>query len=319
MAQSEAPDYPAPVPPARAALARQAPPAGAALALLHRLPLHALSRAAGRAAAWTLPGPLRAPACRAFARAVGADLSEVRDPLASFPSLQAFFTRALAEGVRPLDPDPAALLAPCDGAWGEAGRIEAGRLVQAKGERYALAALLGDAATAERFEGGDFATFYLAPRDYHRFHTPCAARVQRAVHLPGTLWPVNRIGVEGVPGVFAANERIVAFFRRPGSGEDDFAIAAVGATLVGKVRLRFDTLVSQTGRREPLWRDYTEPPRLARGEEWGHFEFGSTLVLAAAPGALRVDPAPPGSPLRLGTRIGAVALQPLASAREAIS
>jgi len=307
-AHAATPDRDAPaVAPQRAAFGH-----AALLGLLRRLPLHALSRAAGRAAAWRLPSPLRAAACRAFARAVGADLSEVRDPLDSFDSLQAFFTRALAPGARPVDPAPEALVAPCDGAWGEAGRIEAGRLVQVKGQTYSLADLLGDAAVAERFEGGDFATFYLSPRDYHRFHLPCAARVRRAVYLPGSLWPVNAVGLRGVPGLFAGNERICAFFELDDGGDagEQLAIAAVGATLVGKIRLRFDALSTNEGGGQAVWREYPDPPRFAKGEEWGHFEFGSTLVLAAAPGALAIEAAPAGAPLRLGERIGSLLSRP---------
>jgi phosphatidylserine decarboxylase len=275
------------------------------LGALRRLPVHALSRAAGRAAGLSLPEPLRAPAWRAFARAAGADLSEVRDPLASFASLQDFFTRALRADARPVDPDPAALVAPCDGSWGESGTIADGLLLQLKGRPYSLAALLGDDAAAKAFEGGWFVTFYLAPRDYHRFHAPCDAFVSRAVHIPGSLWPVNRIGLEGVPGLFAENERICAFLRlRARDARESLAIAAVGATLVGKVHVDFDTLTTNTRDRAPRWRHYDPPPRLAKGREWGRFEFGSTLVLAAAPAALELAPQPPGTPLRLGTRIG---------------
>jgi phosphatidylserine decarboxylase len=274
------------------------------LGALRRLPVHALSRAAGRAASLRLPAPLRAPACRAFARAVGADLAEVRDPLDSFASLQDFFTRALRDGARAIDPDPAALVAPCDGSWGEAGRIEDGRLLQIKGRPYSLAALLGDEAAAKSFERGWFATFYLAPRDYHRFHAPCDGYVARAVYLPGSLWPVNRIGLEGVPGVFAENERICAFVRRADDPREALALVAVGATMVGKVRVEFDTLTTNTGDRAPRWRHYAPPRRLAKGAEWGRFEFGSTVVLAAAPSTLELTARPPGSRLRLGERIG---------------
>jgi phosphatidylserine decarboxylase len=300
VAQDGPADYPPRVPTAL--------PGALVLGALRRLPVHALSRAAGRAAAWRLPTPLRAPACRAFARAVGADLAEVRDPLASFASLQEFFTRALREGSRPIDADPAALVAPCDGSWGEAGRIAEGRLLQVKGRPYSLAALLGDDTCAKAFEGGWFATFYLSPRDYHRFHAPCDAFVSRAVHLPGSLWPVNPIGLEGVPNLFAENERIAAFARlHAQEAHDSLALVAVGATLVGKVHINFDTLTTNTRDRTPRWRHYDPPPRLVKGAEWGRFEFGSTLVLAAAPGALALDPEPAGTPLRLGARIGTLA------------
>jgi phosphatidylserine decarboxylase len=282
------------------------PPTGAlVLDALRHLPIHALSRAAGRAASVRLPAPLRAPACRAFARAVGADLAEVRDPLDSFASLQDFVTRALRADARSIDVDPAALVAPCDGSWGASGRIADGALLQVKGRPYSLAALLGDEAAAKSLEGGWYATFYLAPRDYHRFHAPCDGFVSRAVYLPGSLWPVNSIGLANVPNLFAENERICAFVRLPASpARESLALVAVGATLVGKVHVTFDTLTTNTRDRAPRWQHYDTPPRLVKGGEWGRFEFGSTLVLAAAPGALELAPQPPGSRLRLGERIG---------------
>jgi phosphatidylserine decarboxylase len=300
VAQDDRADYSARVPSPQ--------PAALVLGALRRLPVHALSRAVGRAASIRLPAALRAPACRAFARAVGADLAEVRDPLDSFGSLQDFFTRALRPGARAVDPDPAAFVAPCDGRWGASGRVADGALLQVKGRPYSLAALLGDEAAAKAFEGGWFATLYLAPRDYHRFHAPCDGLVSRAVYLPGTLWPVNAIGVANVPNLFAENERIAAFVRRRASDErESLALVAVGATLVGKVHVTFDTLTTNTRDRAVLWRHYDAPPRLVKGAEWGRFEFGSTIVLAAAPGALELAPRPPGARLRLGERIGTLA------------
>lgn len=280
-----------------------------AVAVLRALPTHALSRAAGWLAARRLPGPLREPAVRAFGRAVGVDFDEIADPLPSFESLQAFFTRRLRDGVRPLDADPAAVLSPCDGAWGAAGTIARGQLLQVKGRTYDLAALLGDPAAAPRYEGGAFATLYLSPRDYHRFHAPCAAWVRRATHLPGALWPVNRIGVEGIDGLFAVNERICAFMSVAGAAED-LCLVAVGATLVGKVRLTFDDLTTNRRRAAPETRRYGDRVALARGEEWGRFEFGSTIVLVAAPDLLTLDVQPPGTPVRLGARIGTLRAAP---------
>ena len=278
------------------------------MAVLRLLPVHALSRLVGRLVSIRLPVSLRAPTCRGFARLFGADLSEVADPLDSFESIQSFFVRRLRPGCRPIDPARDAFVSPCDGAWGEAGIVENGQLLQVKGSPYALADLLGDADAARAFEGGWFATLYLAPRDYHRFHTPCDVDVRRAVHLPGSLWPVNRIGLEGVPGLFAENERIVAFFER--AGAEFLAIAAVGATNVGKVHVGFDSLSTNVGDVPPTWKRYDTPPTLAKGDEWGRFEFGSTLVLAARPGALTLDAQPVGTPLRLGTRIGTLGVAP---------
>jgi phosphatidylserine decarboxylase len=271
---------------------------------LRLVPRGLLSRAAGWFASLRWPGPLQRCQIRAFARTFGIDLAEVAEPLSSFGSLQAFFTRALPPGARPLDPDPAALLAPCDGAWGTAGAIRGGLLLQLKGESYSLAALLASEADAQIYEGGEYATFYLAPRDYHRFHAPADVSIERANHVPGTLWPVNRAGLAGVPGLFAKNERICAHARAP-SGR--LCLVAIGAMLVGRVRLAFDpALVTQSGRAVAEHRYAGAEPRLARGAEWGRFEFGSTLVLLLAAGTGSLVPAPPGSPVRLGRRIGAL-------------
>ena len=277
------------------------------LQALARLPVNALSRGVGHLASLPLPTVVLRLVIRSFARAVGVDWSEVRDPVTSFRSLQDFFTRALIEGVRPIDPADHALVSPCDGAWGAAGEVEAGRLLQIKGRPYSLGALLGDDDEAKPFEGGSYATLYLSPRDYHRFHVPCDCRVLRALHLPGTLWPVNRIGVEGVDALFAQNERICIWLEptaRPGT---HLVLVAVGATLVGKVRTVFDpsltTNLPGTGRSE---RRYAPAPSFAKGEELGRFEFGSTLVLATSPELGRLQARRPGAPVRLGTRIGSL-------------
>lgn len=284
------------------------PPLRAALAALHLVPKALLSRAVGHVASWTLPPSIARHAIRAVGRAVGVDFSEMRDPIDAFPTLQAFFTRALAPGVRPVDPAPEAVVSPCDGAFGACGRIQSGSLLQIKGRPYSLAALLGDARDAAAFEGGDYATLYLAPRDYHRFHAPCALRATRLRYLPGALFPVNRLGVEGIDALFARNERLCAFFALEGAAaSESICIVAVGATVVGKVRVVFDDLTTNVPGAGPATRAYgAHGPRIAKGEEWGRFELGSTLVLVAAPGSVALAPRPAGARARLGERIGAL-------------
>lgn len=274
---------------------------------LRLLPRNMLSRLAGWVASRPIPRVLRAGVVSAFGRHFGVDFDEVRDPLDSFESIQAFFTRELAEGVRPVDPAADAFVSPCDGSWGATGRVEAGQLLQVKGRPYSLTALLGDEELAKRLEGGSYATLYLSPRDYHRFHAPCRARVVEARYLPGTLWPVNRIGVEGVSGVFAENERVSTAMTLDERDEKLLCIVAVGALNVGKVKVRFDDLETNTGGGAVHRRYGALGPWLEKGEEWGRFEFGSTLVVVAAPGLVELDVRPPGSPLRLGRRIGTLA------------
>jgi len=294
------------------------------------LPRNAISRLAGGFVSLRLPAPLQRAQIRSFARTFGIDLDEVRDPIESFACLQDFFVRELKEGVRPIDDAADAFVSPCDGAWGEAGRVEEGRLIQVKGRPYSLAALLGDEGEAKHYEGGIFATFYLSPRDYHRFHAPCAARVTRLRYLPGSLWPVNRAGVQGIDSLFAQNERICAFMapligagggasRGGGAGSgaraEGLCIAAVGATMVGKVRVNFDSLSTNlpgAGKEERVYGggEGEGAPQLATGQEWGRFEFGSTLVLVTAPGIADLEIQEPGTPVRMGERIGRLLPRP---------
>ena len=273
---------------------------------LRLVPKNALSRLAGRFVCIRWPGPLQRLQIRAFAAVFGVDLDEVKDPIDSFACLQDFFVRELVPGARPLPQDPRAFASPCDGAWGESGRVEEGRLLQVKGRPYSLASLLGDEDLARRYEGGWFATIYLSPRDYHRFHVPCDARVRRLRYRPGNLWPVNRAGVEGVDALFAENERICAFFDLNGDGgEEALCIVAVGATMVGKVKVDFDTVTTNVPGAEACERLYAEDDvPLARGEQWGRFEFGSTLVLVGTAGSAELDVGALGEPVRLGQAIG---------------
>ena len=279
------------------------------LALLYLLPKNAMSRALGWLVSRRLPRPLQRLELELFVRLAGVDVRELARPLDAFASLQAFFTRELAPGARPLEGGEDVLVSPCDGAWGVSGRVEDGTILQVKGRPYRVSDLLGSELLANAYEGGAFATLYLSPRDYHRFHTPAAGRITRLVYRPGSLWPVNAIGLLGIDALFARNERICAWLELAGGelGRPVAAIAmvAVGATMVGSVRLSFDGLRTNRPQAEAVDRELgSMGPKFARGEEWGHFEFGSTIVLLIPPGLYRLDPKPVGTRLRLGQAIG---------------
>ncbi len=143
------------------------------IGLQHLLPQHFLSRLVG-ALAHSRIGWLKRALIRAFLRHYPVDLSEAeRSSASDYESFNDFFTRRLRAGARPADPDPAAVACPVDGYVSQAGAIQSGDLLQAKGIRYSASALLGgDAALAAQFAGGAFATLYLAPHNYHRIHMP---------------------------------------------------------------------------------------------------------------------------------------------------
>lgn len=279
---------------------RLGPSRRALLLFLWLLPKNLISKVGGWIASIRWPGPLLRLQLRSYAWTWGVNMEEVRDPLTSFRSMQEFFVRHLKDSARPIEPADDAFVSPCDGAWGASGTVAQGQLLQVKGRPYSLAELLGSDEEAKLYEGGAFVTLYLSPKDYHRFHSPCSVRVTHSRYLPGTLWPVNKVGIYGVQGLFAQNERIVSTFE---IGEHRLAYIPVGATVVGKAHLTYSDLTTNArgGRRE----ERHEPPvELAKGEEVGRFCFGSTVVMIASPGLLQLDAQPADTPCVLGRRIG---------------
>jgi phosphatidylserine decarboxylase len=242
-------------------------------------------------------------AIRRFAARYGIAVEEAEKPIEDYAHILDFFTRRLKPGARPLDPDPGALLSPVDAKLDAAGRIEGGALLQAKGRTYALGALLADEARAARYEGGTFATLYLSPRDYHRIHSPADADVAGCTYVPGELWPVNPAAVSHVDALFARNERVITHLETERFGAMELVM--VGATCVGHMTVAYDEeIATNTGATEIDRRSYAPPRRLARGDELGVFEMGSTVILIVGPG-VKLDLEPMGRMLRMGQRLGA--------------
>ena len=273
------------------------------IALLSVLPKHALSRAAGWLATRTVPVSWRGAVYRGYSRIFGARWEDAELPLEAYPSINAFFTRRLKPGLRPLAPD--AIICPVDAAVGAYGTVTHDTLVQAKGRDYSLTALLGSKAFADRFEGGTYTTLYLSPKDYHRIHVPLDGAITEATYVPGELWPVNVAAVTHVADLFAVNERIVITLVRPNGGV--MAIVPVGATMVGMTRLTFDDLHTNARRREVQQRRYDPPVTMRAGDQLGHFEFGSTVVLVCSRDCGIIEPLTLDAPVRLGQRLGALA------------
>ncbi len=243
---------------------------------------------------------------RRFVAKYQVNMAEAVNPdIASYPSFNAFFTRALRPDARPLA--SADLICPVDGAISQFGAIERDQIFQAKGHRYSTTALVGgDAALAARFDNGSFATLYLSPRDYHRIHMPCDGRLTRMVHVPGDLFSVNPTTARGVPGLFARNERVVCVFE---SALGPFVLVLVGATIVGSMATVWHGVVNPPRPGHLRQWDYPagdQPaPELRQGEEMGRFLLGSTVVMLFPPrfgeGPVAFNPAwAPGRAVQLG-------------------
>jgi phosphatidylserine decarboxylase len=271
------------------------------MALMRALPRSALSTLVGNFVLAPDPAPLHHLAMRAFARAYDVDLGSAEAELSSYPTFAQFFTRRLKPGLRPIDADPRAIVSPVDGTVSETGLVDKGRCLQAKGIDFPVARLVGDEARATRFEGGSFATLYLAPRDYHRIHSPVSGGITGSTYLPGEFWPVNPASVRSIDALFAVNERLVTWVE----GEHGLtAVVAVGATCVARIHASYDSITTHTGQRQET-RVYPAPIPIERGGELGMFEMGSTVILLFEGGKVAWEAfLTAGAKLRMGQRIG---------------
>ena len=212
-----------------------------------------------------------------------------REDVREYDSFNDFFTRALKKEARPIA--ATTLVSPVDGAVSEFGDIKVDLLYQAKGHYFSLEDLLGGSKDlAKDFISGQFATIYLSPKDYHRMHMPIAGELDSAVYIPGRLFPVNGPSVRRVSSVFARNERVACIFD---TEYGKMAMVLVGALFVGSI--------------ETVWQGEITPPHLshsvtynhqkggdsdvslAKGEEMGRFNLGSTVVLLMADGFPKLD------------------------------
>ncbi len=237
----------------------------------------------GKVARVSAPKSLLRAAMQVYCRAYSVDLADFIVPAQGFASFDAFFTRQLRPGLRPLDADPHALLSPADGLIAELGPIDVGCTLRVKGRNYTVGELIGDERAASVYAGGNFVIVYLSPRDYHRVHAPVTGRVRSLRHVPGTLFPVNDIGLEHVPRLFARNERVVV--EQESAQHGAVATVMVGAIGVGRITLSFDDDVVTNDGTEFGERVYSEhdAPVLERGAELGAFHLGSTAIVFTGP------------------------------------
>ncbi len=238
-----------------------------------------VSQAMGRLVRLRAPKPVLQAAITAFCKIYSVDLTEAERSLADFATFQEFFTRRLKADARPVEPGLGVLPSPADGVLSIAGSLATDTLIQAKGIDYTLDALLGGKEDADPYRGGSYAVVYLAPNNYHRVHSPWQGEIVKWRYIAGPLYPVNRLGIQHVPGLFARNERII------GHCHTEFGPAAlimVGATCVGHMRVCFSDLCTNEGKATTDLNTLTPPVSQSRGDEFGVFEMGSTVVLVFA-------------------------------------
>jgi phosphatidylserine decarboxylase len=271
------------------------------MTLMRLLPKSALSTVVGKATRAPVPPRLHQAAMRFFAKRYRVNLEEAEGSIEDYPTFGAFFTRKLKPGQRTIDMGERVVASPVDAHVSQIGTVERGACLQAKGISFPVDKLLGDARRALDFEGGSYATLYLSPRDYHRFHSPLPGYITGYQYLPGEFWPVNQASVNTKDALFAINERLVTYLDTPAG---PCAYVAVGATCVARIHAAYDEVITHQGE-GPRAHAYPRPIAIEKGAEIGMFEMGSTVILLFGKGRVRWDSSlKPDSPVVLGQRIG---------------
>lgn len=270
------------------------------LSLQRLLPRHALSRLFGRLAA-SEHALLSRTLIDLFSRTYRVSLDEtVRRNPRDYTSFNDFFSRELAPGARPMPSSELELVSPADGVMSQFGAIERGQLIQAKGKPYSCAELLADDGLAAMLDGGWFSTVYLAPADYHRVHLPYAGQLRRTNEIPGELFSVNATTEQGIADLFCRNERLVCEFD---TDVGPMALVLVGALIVASIVTVWEGSSSPYLQR----RERRYDQAFERGDEIGHFQLGSTVIVMMPPGSVTPNPElRQGQTLRVGQSLGSV-------------
>lgn len=259
--------------------------------LLRVLPRERITRVMGHLADVAWPRPLERAVLGAYCRAYDVALDECESP-DRWTSFDHFFTRRLRDGARPIE-STATWVSPADGRLESPGVVTAGSRYLVKGRPYRVEELVGDAAEARRYEGGGGCVVYLSPRDYHRVHTPAAGKLVCVRSMPGDYYPVNSIGLDHVPNLFARNRRVAIAIDTPDHGR--VTVVMVAAMVVGRI-----TVTGIDARDVPYGtHELREPIDLASGAELGMFHLGSTAVVFFEPQGFARFVAEEG-PIRMG-------------------
>ncbi|KAJ3176553.1 phosphatidylserine decarboxylase 1 [Irineochytrium annulatum] len=298
------------------------------------LPLRHLSRLWGDLNSLTIPVSLREPVYNLYSRIFNCNLDEMLEPdLRTYPNLGEFFYRRLKADARPIDRS-AAVVSPADGKVLSFGEVVGRRVESVKGVNYSLDALLGrdgmeatttDESTVQKRVGTGawsargvpgkgkglyYCVIYLAPGDYHRFHSPADWTVEASRHFAGELLSVSPLIASKIRNLFVLNERISLAGRWQ---HGFFSMIPVGATNVGSIVIDIDPAIKTNLPREadprPLG-TYIERVypgggiKEERGQEIGGFRLGSTIVLVfEAPKTFRFD-LEVGGRVKVGQGIG---------------
>ena len=265
--------------------------------LMAVLPQKTISKAVGKMA----KSKLSKVTIKPYAKLYNIDLKDVEKSIEDYHNLTDFFIRKMKKSARPINEQEDVVISPVDGLVTQMGEIKNGTLIQAKGCTYSVEDLVVDKKEALKYKEGYFMTVYLSPKDYHRIHMPCEGKVNKFTYVPGRLYPVNEIGVEGVHNLFTKNERVITHVS---GSKGDFALVKVGAFIVGSVQTTYGFSPMSLNEKGVYHETLSSPFVYQKGEEIGHFEFGSTVILLFDKNHIQVvEDVKVGTSLKFGQKI----------------
>ncbi|KAG8597067.1 hypothetical protein GDO81_002158 [Engystomops pustulosus] len=271
------------------------------VAIYKSVPTRLLSRAWGRLNQVELPTWLRKPVYSLYIWTFGVNMKEAAvEDLHHYRNLSEFFRRKLKPQARPVC-DSHCVISPSDGKILHFGRVKNCEVEQVKGVTYSLESFLGPQNWTENLpitktsfqdqlvtkEGNELyhCVIYLAPGDYHCFHSPTDWNVYHRRHFPGSLMSVNPGVARWIKELFCYNERVVL---TGGWKHGFFSLTAVGATNVGSIRIYFDRDLQTNSPRYSkgshndmsyVTNNNQDGIVMRKGEQLGEFNLGSTIVL----------------------------------------
>ena len=236
-----------------------------------------ISNGFGVFASKAFPRPIQKIINSGYVKLMGLDMSEFREPR-DYPTLNRLFTRSLKQP-RAISTDEKVIISPVDALVTDYGEIVDGKAYQIKGMEYSLDELFGEyhLDAAKQVYGGQFVNLYLSPKDYHRYHTPDRLKIKSLTHIPGKLYPVNFPLLRNKKNLFIENERVI--IECEDRAGNTFVMALIGALNVGKMIISFEESIhTNSDISEPQHYSY-ENLWLEKGELFGWFEMGSTILL----------------------------------------
>ncbi|XP_025024989.1 phosphatidylserine decarboxylase proenzyme, mitochondrial isoform X1 [Python bivittatus] len=302
------------------------------VSLYKSVPTRLLSRAWGRLNNVELPTWLRKPVLSLYIWTFGVNMKEAAvEDLHHYRNLSEFFRRKLKPQARPVC-DLHSVISPSDGKILSFGQVKNCEVEQVKGITYSLESFLGPPANHENHQKNPTSccdsfqrqlvtkdtnelfhcVIYLAPGDYHCFHSPTDWKVSHRRHFPGALMSVNPGVARWIKELFCHNERVVlSGYWKHGF----FSLTAVGAQNVGSIRIYFDQKLQTNSPQysKGSYNDFSfatsknhEGIPMRKGEHLGEFNLGSTIVLIfEAPKDFNFY-LKPGQKIRFGEALGSI-------------